>query len=190
MVRMRTTAVVVAPASAGPRADRLVPYQFPRADGLHEGHRRSARGVRLLRAALPSAAATREQSCSRLDAASIHDRSFTRRWLPTSARGSRMPRLAATSSSAFPARPMTTSRSSRPTLERSPLTHVHVFPYSDRPGTDGVGDERTKSPAPVVRERGRRITRHRPAPHDERFRDVAGRNGPPSADARGRIRSS
>jgi threonylcarbamoyladenosine tRNA methylthiotransferase MtaB len=31
-------------------------------------------------------------------------------------------------------------------LERSPLTHLHVFPYSDRPGT-----------AAVIRERGRRV---------------------------------
>jgi threonylcarbamoyladenosine tRNA methylthiotransferase MtaB len=41
-------------------------------------------------------------------------------------------------------------------LESSPLTHAHVFPYSDRPGTrasilDG------KVPGPVVRARGRRI---------------------------------
>jgi threonylcarbamoyladenosine tRNA methylthiotransferase MtaB len=41
-------------------------------------------------------------------------------------------------------------------LERSPLTHVHVFPYSDRPGTDAtsMGD---KVPGVVVRDRGRRI---------------------------------
>jgi threonylcarbamoyladenosine tRNA methylthiotransferase MtaB len=41
-------------------------------------------------------------------------------------------------------------------LEQSPLTHVHVFPYSDRPGT-----EATSMPGRVagaaVRERGRRI---------------------------------
>jgi threonylcarbamoyladenosine tRNA methylthiotransferase MtaB len=41
-------------------------------------------------------------------------------------------------------------------LERSPLTHVHVFPYSDRPGTvaAGMGE---KVPGAVVRERARRI---------------------------------
>ena len=41
-------------------------------------------------------------------------------------------------------------------LERSPLTHVHVFPYSDRPGTaaSAMGG---KVAGPVVRERGRRI---------------------------------
>src|SRR3954469_17467333 len=41
-------------------------------------------------------------------------------------------------------------------LERSPLTHIHVFPYSDRPGTAAstmVG----KPDGMVVRERGRRI---------------------------------
>jgi len=41
-------------------------------------------------------------------------------------------------------------------LERSPLTHVHVFPYSDRPGTvaDAMG---AKVHGPVIRERGRRV---------------------------------
>ncbi len=41
-------------------------------------------------------------------------------------------------------------------LERSMLTHVHVFPYSDRPGTPAslmIG----KVSGPVVRERGRQI---------------------------------
>jgi threonylcarbamoyladenosine tRNA methylthiotransferase MtaB len=41
-------------------------------------------------------------------------------------------------------------------LERSPLTHVHVFPYSDRPGTDAASMP-GKVAGPVVRERGRRI---------------------------------
>ena len=41
-------------------------------------------------------------------------------------------------------------------LERSPLTHVHVFPYSDRPGT-AAAVMSGKVAGPVVRERGRRI---------------------------------
>jgi len=41
-------------------------------------------------------------------------------------------------------------------LERSPLTHIHVFPYSDRPGTVAAA-MRDKVPGAVVRERGRRI---------------------------------
>jgi len=41
-------------------------------------------------------------------------------------------------------------------LERSPLTHVHVFPYSDRPGTDAASMPGRAGGA-VVRERGRRI---------------------------------
>jgi threonylcarbamoyladenosine tRNA methylthiotransferase MtaB len=41
-------------------------------------------------------------------------------------------------------------------LEGSPLTHVHVFPYSDRPGTDATSITR-KVPGGVIRERGRRI---------------------------------
>ena len=41
-------------------------------------------------------------------------------------------------------------------LDSSPLTHVHVFPYSDRPGTAAsrLGD---RVPGPAVRERTRRI---------------------------------
>ena len=41
-------------------------------------------------------------------------------------------------------------------LERSPLTHIHAFPYSDRPGT-AASAMRAKTPGAVVRERGRRI---------------------------------
>jgi threonylcarbamoyladenosine tRNA methylthiotransferase MtaB len=41
-------------------------------------------------------------------------------------------------------------------LERSPLTHLHVFPYSDRSGTE-ASMMRAKVPGPVVRERGRRV---------------------------------
>ncbi|HXI27931.1 MAG TPA: MiaB/RimO family radical SAM methylthiotransferase [Vicinamibacterales bacterium] len=54
-------------------------------------------------------------------------------------------------------------------LERSPLTHVHVFPYSDRPGTvaSTLGG---RAAGPVIRERARRIRDigHRLA---QRFRD-------------------
>jgi threonylcarbamoyladenosine tRNA methylthiotransferase MtaB len=41
-------------------------------------------------------------------------------------------------------------------LERAPLTHLHVFPYSDRPGTpaSAMAD---KVPGIVVRERARRV---------------------------------
>jgi threonylcarbamoyladenosine tRNA methylthiotransferase MtaB len=41
-------------------------------------------------------------------------------------------------------------------LESSPLTHIHVFPYSDRPGTDAARI-REKVPGPVVRARGQRV---------------------------------
>lgn len=41
-------------------------------------------------------------------------------------------------------------------LERSPLTHVHVFPYSDRPGTAAAAMS-GKVHGTVVRERARRI---------------------------------
>jgi len=41
-------------------------------------------------------------------------------------------------------------------LACSPLTHVHVFPYSDRPGTD-ASVMHGKVPGTVIRDRGRRI---------------------------------
>ena len=41
-------------------------------------------------------------------------------------------------------------------LEHSPLTHIHVFPYSDRPGTSASSMD-DKVNGVVVRERGRRI---------------------------------
>jgi threonylcarbamoyladenosine tRNA methylthiotransferase MtaB len=41
-------------------------------------------------------------------------------------------------------------------LERSPLTHVHVFPYSDRPGT-AAASMGNRVPGQTVRDRGRRI---------------------------------
>ena len=41
-------------------------------------------------------------------------------------------------------------------LERSPLTHVHVFPYSDRPGTEASGMN-GKVHGAVIRERARRV---------------------------------
>jgi len=49
-------------------------------------------------------------------------------------------------------------------LERSPLTHVHVFPYSDRPGTEAsaltgtVHGSAIRERARRVREAGRRLT--------------------------------
>ena len=47
-------------------------------------------------------------------------------------------------------------------LERSPLTHVHVFPYSDRPGTPASA-MRGKVHGAVVRERATARPRDRPA---------------------------
>jgi threonylcarbamoyladenosine tRNA methylthiotransferase MtaB len=41
-------------------------------------------------------------------------------------------------------------------LESSPLTSIHVFPYSDRPGTDAA-QIKEKVPGPIVRARGQRV---------------------------------
>ena len=54
-------------------------------------------------------------------------------------------------------------------LECSPLTHLHVFPYSDRPGTL-ASTMRDKVPGGLIRERGRRI-REIGQRLTERFRD-------------------
>jgi threonylcarbamoyladenosine tRNA methylthiotransferase MtaB len=54
-------------------------------------------------------------------------------------------------------------------LERSPLTHIHVFPYSDRPGTP-ASTMRDKVPGGLIRERARRI-REIGQRLTERFRD-------------------
>ena len=55
-------------------------------------------------------------------------------------------------------------------LERSPLTHIHVFPYSDRPGTP-ASTMRGKVPGGLIRERARRI-REIGQRLTERFRDT------------------
>ena len=41
-------------------------------------------------------------------------------------------------------------------LPSAPLSHLHVFPYSDRPGTEATGLP-GKVPGPVIRERGARL---------------------------------
>jgi threonylcarbamoyladenosine tRNA methylthiotransferase MtaB len=41
-------------------------------------------------------------------------------------------------------------------LPSAPLSHLHVFPYSDRPGTEATGLT-GKVPGPVIRERGARL---------------------------------
>ncbi|MDQ3487710.1 MAG: tRNA (N(6)-L-threonylcarbamoyladenosine(37)-C(2))-methylthiotransferase MtaB [Acidobacteriota bacterium] len=43
-------------------------------------------------------------------------------------------------------------------VSRAPLSHVHVFPYSDRPGTE-ASRLHDKVPGPVVRERGAALRR-------------------------------
>ncbi len=55
-------------------------------------------------------------------------------------------------------------------LERSPLTHIHVFPYSDRPGTPASSMD-GKVNGVVVRARGRRIREIAQRLRD-RFRDA------------------
>ena len=56
----------------------------------------------------------------------------------------------------FPAKPTTTSPRTSTYLPASPLTHLHVFPYSDRPGTDASA-MRDKVHGTVIRERGAQL---------------------------------
>ncbi len=70
-------------------------------------------------------------------------------------------------------------------LERSPLTHIHVFPYSDRPGTS-ASTMTGKVSGVVVRERGRRV-REIGRILTDRVPDIAGGDDASGADARGRL---
>ena len=127
---------------------------------------------------------TRATACWRR-CAGLTRSSTTPRSSTTSARGCRTPRSARTSSSAFPARPTRTSSELAAYLERSPLTHIHVFPYSDRPGT-AASAMPGKVHGVVVRERGRRIRDIGRSLTDAVPR-VAGRHDPSRADARRRL---
>ena len=165
------------------RAGIALPHQLARADGLHGRDRRSGGGLVVLRAAFSSSAAARERSHAGGDAAAVHAGV-----LPPAGRSHpratcRTRRSAPTSSSGFLARPTKTSRRSRSYLARSPLTHVHVFPYSDRPGTaaaalpDKVHGSIVRERASALRAIGREL--------NQRFHRSAGRRGAPGADHRG-----
>ena len=71
-------------------------------------------------------------------------------------------------------------------LERSPLTHLHVFPYSDRPGTAASAmagkvarRRRPRARRAAIRDIGRAADRAVPR--------LAGRHDASRADARGRL---
>ncbi len=70
-------------------------------------------------------------------------------------------------------------------LETSPLTHLHVFPYSDRPGT-AASLMNGKVQGAAIRERGRKVREIGSAP-DAAFPRFAGRYDAPCVDARGRF---
>jgi threonylcarbamoyladenosine tRNA methylthiotransferase MtaB len=55
-------------------------------------------------------------------------------------------------------------------LPQAPLSHLHVFPYSDRPGTE-ASSMSSRVPAPVIRERGTRL-REIGASLTRRFREA------------------
>ena len=56
----------------------------------------------------------------------------------------------------FPGETETEFRELCDQLDRLPLTHLHVFPYSDRPGTDATA-MRSKVEGAAIRERGREV---------------------------------
>ena len=57
-------------------------------------------------------------------------------------------------------------------LPTSPLTHLHVFPYSDRPGTDATRHARQGCTASSIRERGCELRAHRRRRSRGGFRDA------------------
>ena len=91
--------------------------------------------VASLRAAFPSAAAACEQPHAGGDAPAVHDRVLrgARRRHPRA----RCPHASIGSDIivGFPGETDDDFEQLAAYLERSPLTHLHVFPYSDRPGT-------------------------------------------------------
>ena len=72
------------------------------------------------------------------------------------------------------------------TWPRAPLSHVHVFPYSDRPGHRGVERWLRRCRGTSIRERGAAPCAAAASRLTKRFRAVAGRHRPSRADARGR----
>ena len=179
------SSLAVAPARARlVRARPDIQDQLARADGLHAGYRRPCRRKRrALRAAFSPAAAARERSHARpmrrpytLDyyrdlVDSIVDR------LPHASIGTDM-------IVGFPGETDDDFRANLDYLPTSPLSHVHVFPYSDRPGTAATGMP-DKVPGAVIRERAA------PAARDRRRADAAisrgaDRNRPARPDNRGR----
>ena len=134
-------------------------------------------------AALSSAAAARKRWDARGDAPAVHDRLLSRAGRTHSRGACRTRRSAPTSSSGFPARPIATS-DARHYLRESPLTHVHVFPYSDRPGTRRVNAPE-KVHGSIVRDRASAECAHWTRA-DERSISAA-RQHPARPDDRGRV---
>ena len=124
-------ALDASPADVTFRISSLEPMDCTRGD------RRARRGERRpLRAALPPAAAARERPHARARCGGRTRSTYYRRLVdahrrPPAARLDRHRHDRRLSR----ARPTTTSRANLDYLPASPLSHLHVFPYSDRPGT-------------------------------------------------------
>ena len=113
-------------------------------------------GIGAVRAAFPSAAAAREQPHARGDAPAVHDRALRARWSTASARGCPHASIGSDIIVGFPGETDDDFEQLAAYLEASPLTHLHVFPYSDRPGT-AASAMAGKVHGTVVRERARRV---------------------------------
>ena len=161
----------------------LFSHQLARADGLHAGGRRSRRGLAGLRAALSSAAAARQQP-----RAGAMRRPYTIEYYAALVDDirARIPHASIGSDIivGFPGETDDDFEQLASYLERSPLTHLHVFPYSDRPGTAAP-----RCPARCTggRPRARSSPSRDLGAVVEAFPRVAGRHGPPRPDARGRL---
>ena len=100
--------------------------------------RRSRRELGPVRAAFSSAAAARERSSSWRGCGGLTRPATTRISSTTSARGFPHASIGSDIIVGFPGERDDDFDALASYLERSPLTHVHVFPYSDRPGTEAT----------------------------------------------------
>ena len=111
---------------------------------------------RPLRAALPSAAAARERSDACADAAAVHARLLSPAGRRHHRHAFRTPSIGTDMIVGFPGETDEDFAANVAYLPSSPLSHLHVFPYSDRPGTE-ASSLPSRVPPSVIRDRGVRM---------------------------------
>ncbi len=154
--RPRIIAAAIAERARQQRAGRhAVSPQLARADGLHAGAGVARRRNRCLCAPFSSAVAARQRPDPGGDASPLYVSAYAelvenvRRQLPDASIGTDV-------IIGFPGETDADFEELANYLESAPITHVHVFPYSDRPGTVASTLPR-KVAGTAIRERARRI---------------------------------